>query len=264
MLRETWLVPPKYEIRKVASDKNEVLRLGLSAFCETGWYRAEMSRFFGTTVFLLLGVCITLSGQTPPLDEPYCDAKTAKKLQIADADAKILGFQIGRTSLKDVEAKLGPATPRALTREEESDEFICYVSPADGTVLAFYSGAMGGWTDVTHFAFWSRGSAPPTYSRCTSSALVTRDLSTESGLRLGLSREDVARLAGNPTRSGRDSEKREYLCKLKMTADEIKRFKAANDPDVSEYPYFDRTSWIDVAYSNSKTSHIEVGDFESY
>jgi len=223
-----------------------------------------MKRVCRATVFLFLAVGLTLSAQTPPEDEPYCDGKAGKTVQIADSDAKILGFVIGRTSLKDVQTRLGKATPIRLSREEESDIAICYVSPADGTVLALYSGAMGGWTDLTHFALWSREVVPARYSHCTPSALVTRKLSTESGLRLGLKREEVERLAGNPAHAARDSEKYEYTCKRKMTPEEIKGFKTANNWDVSQEPYFDRMSWIDVSYTNSALSHIEVGEIESY
>jgi hypothetical protein len=43
-----------------------------------------------------------------------------------------------------------------VSREEESDVSVCYISPTEGTVLVLYSGATGGWTDITRFALWSR------------------------------------------------------------------------------------------------------------
>jgi len=216
------------------------------------------------TVFVLFLTVFALSAQTPPNEEPVCDSKTGKRAQIGDGDATILGFTIGRASLKDVEAKLGRATPVRLTREEESDIFVCYVSPADGTVLAFYSGAMGGWTDVTHFALWSREAVPARYSHCVSSALVSRNLSTGGGLRVGLTRQEIENIAGRPANPAASSTKYEYICRLKMTAEEIQGFKAANNWDVSNDPYFDRMSWIAVGYANSVASHIEVGRTDSY
>jgi hypothetical protein len=49
-----------------------------------------------------------------------------------------------------------------------------------------------------------------------------------------------------------------------MTEDEIKRFKNANNWDVRTDPYFDQTSWIEVRYSDSTASRVEVGRFDSY
>jgi len=140
--------------------------------------------------------------QTRREDEPYCDEKSAKKVGITNADATILGLAIGRASLKDVQAKLGSANVTRVSREEESDVSICYVSPADGTVLVFYSGVMGGGKDITWFALWSREAAFPHTSQCTPSKLVSRSLGTQSGLRLGLTKADLERIVGKPTERG--------------------------------------------------------------
>src|SRR5690349_822293 len=110
----------------------------------------------GVLVPLLIVAAITSGAQTSLEKEPLCDQQGTKKVDISDADARILGFAIGEASLKDVETKLGSAPVQRVSRDEESDTAICYVSPADGNVLVFYSGAMGGWKDVTRFAIWSR------------------------------------------------------------------------------------------------------------
>ena len=221
--------------------------------------------FLGRAILLLMLITsITASPQTRREDEPYCSENGARRVEVAKADATILGLAIGRSSLQDVQAKLGHSNLTRMSKDEESDVSVCYVSPTDGTVLVFYSGVMGGGVDITWFAVWSREAAFPHYSRCTSSRLVSRNLSTESGLRLGLTREKVDRIVGKPTKPGRTSTKYEYLCRSKMTDNEIKGFKTANNWDVTSDPYFDRMSWIEVHYANSKASRIEVGEIESY
>ena len=215
-------------------------------------------------LFLLLVVTVVSPAQTRREDEPYCDEKSAKKVGITNADATILGLAIGRASLKDVQAKLGSANVTRVLREEESDVSICYVSPADGTVLVFYSGVMGGGKDITWFALWSREAAFPHTSQCTPSKLVSRSLGTQSGLRLGLTKADLERIVGKPTERGPESVKYNYLCRKKMTEDEIKGFKTANNWDVRSDPYSDRMSWIEVWYGDSTTSRIEIGEIESY
>ena len=185
-------------------------------------------------------------------------------MEITDKDATILGLRIGRASLKDVQARLGTASIGRVSREEESDVSVCYVSPTDGTVLVFYSGAMGGWENVTWFALWSREAAFPHAAQCAHSKLVSRDLAAQSGLRLGLTKQELETIAGKPTKIGHTSAKYEYLCRRTMTEEEIKGFKTVNHWDVTSDPYFDRMSWIEVRYANSTASRIEIGQIESY
>jgi hypothetical protein len=214
-------------------------------------------------LLLVLGT-VVCSAQKQRQNEPYCDEHAAKKADITEADATIRGFAIGHASLKDVQTKLGNAEIVRASRDEESDVLVCYTSPADGTVLAFYSGAMGGWEDITYFAIWSREAAFPDALRCTPSAGVSRRLATDSGLRLGLTAAEVKAIAGKPTRSSRTLVKYDYDCRRKMTNKEIIGFKTSNNWDVRSDPYFDRMSWIEVSFTNSTASRIEIGRTESY
>src|ERR1700720_1188485 len=109
-------------------------------------------------ILIVLGI-VTCSAQSRREEESICNGQGSRSVEIADVDARILGFTIGRTSLEDVQAKLGKAMIVRVSRDEESDIAICYVSPVDGTVFAAYSGAMGGWKDITWFALWSREAA---------------------------------------------------------------------------------------------------------
>jgi hypothetical protein len=222
--------------------------------------------FVNTAVLsLLLVTTIASSPQTRREDEPLCEEKNPKKkVEITEGDATILGLAVGHSSLKDVQAKLGSSKVTRVSREEESDISICYVSPADGTALVFYSGVMGGGVDITWFALWSREAGFSHASQCTPSKLVSRNLRTVSGLRLGLSKANLEQIAGRPTKHGPAYAKYDYLCRMKMTEDEIKGFKTANNWDVTSDPYFDRMSWIHVWYKDAKVSRIEIGEIESY
>jgi hypothetical protein len=216
-------------------------------------------------VFLLLFLESTfLLAQTRREDEPYCGGKGSKRVEIADADATILDLEIGRSTLKDAQAKLGEAKISRVSHEEESDISICYISPTDGTVLILYSGVMGGGTDITWFGLWSSQAKFPHVSECTASKLISRHLTTGSGLGLGVTREKLTRQLGTPAHSDNTSVKYEYLCRSKMTDAEIKRFKCVNNWDVTSDPYFDRMSWIETRFTNSRSSLVEVGRIESY
>jgi hypothetical protein len=213
--------------------------------------------------FLILGV-ITCGAQTRLEEEPLCDQQGAKRVKITDDDAAVLGFAIGHASLEDVQGKLGSATTERVSREEESDIAICYVSPADGTVLVFYSGAMGGWKDITWFALWSGKAAFANASRCTASAQVSWNLTTPSGLRLGLKQRQLNRIAGTPTKVSASSARYDYLCRQKMSQEEITRFETDNNWDATSDPYFDRMSWIHVYFKHTAATRIEIGMIVSY
>jgi len=213
---------------------------------------------------LLLLVVTTVSAQTRREDEPICSENGPKRVQLKDTDLSMLGVAIRKSSLKDVQSKLGKASLTRVSEEEESDVSICYISPTDGTVLAFYSGAMGGWKDVTWFALWSQDAAFPQAAQCAPSKIVSRALSTASGLRLDLSRVELEKLAGVSTKSVANSVKYDYLCRRKMSDEEVRCFKASNNWDVTKDPYFDRLSWIEAHFKDSKINRIEIGEIESY
>jgi len=196
--------------------------------------------------------------------EPLCEQNGAERVQISDADATILDFTLGNTSLKDVQQRMGSAKVERVTKAEESDIAICYVSPKDGTVLIFYSGAMGGWEDLTWFALWSRKAAYPRVASCTPSESVFHNLTTRSGLRLGLSQREANQISGTPTKISRSTMKYDYICRQRMTEEQIKKFKAVNNWDASDDPYFDRVSWADIHVGREGAFRIEVGRYESY
>ncbi len=186
-------------------------------------------------------------------------------MAITSEDAAVLGLVIGRTTLKDVQTKLGAAKVMRVSRDEESDVSICYISPQDGTVLVLYSGVMAASSNaITWFGLWSKEAAYRGRSHCTPSTLVSRNVATRSGLGLGLTQEQVHTKLGNPTKAGPVSAEYEYLCRRKMSDEEIKGFKTGNHWDVTADPYFDRMSWINVRFMNGMVSRLEVGEIESY
>jgi hypothetical protein len=212
-------------------------------------------------VLVATGLC---SAQMRQEVEPYCNQHSTTRTEITDADSTILGVSINHASLKDVQAKLGSANVIRISDAEESDIAVCYVSPDDGTVLAFYSGALGGWEDITYFVLLSPRAGFAHGSQCTPSNQVSRNLSTESGLRLGVTEEQAKVVAGNPTSSGRTFLKYDYICRQKMTEEEVRKLKTENNWDATSDPYFDRVSRIRIRFTNSTASRVEVGKEESY
>jgi hypothetical protein len=101
-----------------------------------------MSPLGQAALLSVLVASIAAFSQTRREDELPCDEKSAAKTEIARADATILGLTIGRSSLSDVQKRLGRSKIARVSRDEESDDFVCHVSPTDGTVLVFYTGGL--------------------------------------------------------------------------------------------------------------------------
>lgn len=217
------------------------------------------------TKLLLLMAVVWFSAtptQTPTEEAPECNKQGIGKVQLTQQDTTILGLTIGSTSLKDVQAKLGQT--EFLPRNESSPNTVCYVSPTDGTVLSFGAGAMGGFVDVTEFSLWSREARFPNVKACLPSKLISSNLSTLSGIKLGLSLQQLNTIVDAVPTTKHAEAHYELSCREKMTPEEIKRFKTANNWDVSDNPFFDVTSFVEAQFSDSKASRIYVAKIESY
>jgi hypothetical protein len=205
------------------------------------------------------------SAQVPSPDEPECSRQGIGKLQLSKEDVTILGLTIGSASLKDVKAKLGETDSLPTHGSASASNTICYVSPTDGTVLTFGASGMGGFTDVTEFALWSREAKFPSVSACRPQKLVSRSLSTASGIRLGLTAKRLSAIVSVLPKSRNAVVKYELSCRRKMTADEIAGFKTANNWDVKENPFIDVSSFVEAHFTNleppafpsQKLNHID-------
>lgn len=139
----------------------------------------------------------------------------------------VLGIRLGDSSVADVERILGSATFTQGRNVEEATR--CYASLGrDGTVLEINS-----WLEnVVEFRFY-RGS-PQSVKHCGKSGLVSPELATASGLRLGMGRNEVIALLGTASRN--QANRITYECSYyrSPTPEEIKVFKVAhNAPPVS-------------------------------
>jgi hypothetical protein len=216
-------------------------------------------RFLAVAVAIsVLAVARIWPSQTNANDNPECSKTSPYKMQLTADDTTILGLTVG-ISMKDVQAKMGQATP-FLPRSNS----ICFASPTDGTVLTFSTGPMGGFENITGFELWSHEAKFPNVAKCTRSTLVSQDLSTNSGIRLGLSAEQLAKLVGASSSSQTGLSQYEMWCRQKMTDDDISAFKKVNNWDVSSNPYFDVGSFVQAHFIGARVSRIKIAQTKSY
>src|ERR1700730_2196148 len=212
----------------------------------------------GLVLFLLIMDFAGSPTQAQSDDAPDCSQQGVGKLQLTKEDTTILGLTIGNSSMKDVEAKLGQAHVLPLHGSASASHTICFVSPTDGTVLTFGTNGMGGFVDLVEFAIWSPEAKFPNVSACSHSKLVSRDLSTTSGIKLGLSVKQLSNIVGKRAATQRAEVHYQLWCRQRMTPDEIKRFDPTNNSDVSERPYFDVGSFVDAHFASVGASQIAI------
>jgi hypothetical protein len=108
---------------------------------------------------------------------------------------EILGITLGRSTREDVDRILGPAKDSPALNPEEAVR--CYASPESDRTILQLQNWMG---DVIGFRLF-RGTTEEV-SRCALTSRISDSISTNSGLRLGISRRQVINLLGSPTKRG--------------------------------------------------------------
>lgn len=122
--------------------------------------------------------------------------------QLTPSDTTLLGVTIGQVTLDGIRSRFGAAkTFREPPHGTSANEEICYSSdnPGDTTQVIFGAGPMGGWSHVTQFQVVSRVSQAIS---CAPSAKVSSAISTNSGIRLGMSLKELSQRFGRPTGQG--------------------------------------------------------------
>jgi hypothetical protein len=132
-------------------------------------------------------------------------AQGRPSLKLDRSDLTVLGAGIG-SNFQVVESQLGEMTTFYLGDGGNREQVACYrsASQGDDTVLAFYFGALGGWTDVTRISVSKSRALSWSGAKCKSSTLVSRNLEFLRGLKLAATPADVIRVLGSCLTSNQD------------------------------------------------------------
>ena len=151
---------------------------------------------------------------------------------------KILGFEIEKSSLKEIRSKLGNARRFKVSHNEEAEESICYVSASDNlTVIEFRTGLPGGGKNLIGFRVSSL-EYEPLRSKCSKSP-VFDSINTESGLKLWMAKTDIIARFGKPTSSSEEELIYRSEETRKPTPEELKAYKKgapSMEPENIEIP----------------------------
>lgn len=128
------------------------------------------------------------------------DVSAAANPLSSSANFKILGFEIEKSSLKEIRSKLGSAPKFETSHNEQAEESICYVSASDNmTAIEFRTSESGGGKALIGFKVSSLA-YEPIRSKCSKSP-VFDPIVTESGLKLWMAKTDIVARFGKPIAS---------------------------------------------------------------
>jgi len=176
----------------------------------------------------------------------------------------LMGFSLERSTLTDVQGKLGATTPGGCSAEEEASKVICYVSSGpDKTRVVFESGFSGGWSVLDGFRVVSGSLTPNCQLQCLRTSAFDKGIKTSGGLGLGLTRQQLIALLGLPTKETRNRLTFERQWKRPMTKAEIDKERQTFKTLVTE-PYFDVLDNIEVTFTGATVSEFEIRRTTTY
>lgn len=150
---------------------------------------------FSIAVLLIFSLGIVWSDKI--VIDDYEFSATPMHGQIDKSHLTVLGFTIGKHSLQDVQSMLGQT--ETFSVKEHAPSQICYVSKEpDKTIIIFEAGAMGSWKYLTGFRIMSDKTKFPEVSKCKEFNMISRDIKTKSGIKLGISKNKFRTMFGKP------------------------------------------------------------------
>ena len=175
----------------------------------------------------------------------------------------ILGFTLGKSTLADVEAKLGKSAARKCSREEEASKEVCYLAGKDQTRVVFEAGFSGGWKELDGYKVIAGSLQRPCYRQCPRASQVTSDVQTEGGLKLGLTREQLIALLGPPKQTRGNKLSFQWQSRQAMTKEQQEAESKTFKSPVKD-AYYDVQDTIEVTLADSKVVEFAVHHIVTY
>jgi hypothetical protein len=168
--------------------------------------------------------------------------------EIGDQVFTVAGFTIGKATLADVQKRLGSA--QFLPRKESSPYVIGYLFEDQNMAVLFEAGALGGWERLTGISLVSRGRLKPNIPLSKVGKSGGSTISTESGLRLGMGKDEIISALGRPSQIFTD----------RLVYKHVLRQEANTPKGPIE---IDLTEWIEIFLFDSNVREIRFWRYKS-
>ena len=121
------------------------------------------------------------------------DTASVQDRSLDPSHRTILSLVIGDSASHDIYSKMGPAIPFRDNANPSATQ-LCYVSGRDDTLVVFYSE----FSRCSRVRLLSQKKRFQKWHFCAASPLVSKDVATASGIRLGMSKERLKAILGRP------------------------------------------------------------------
>jgi hypothetical protein len=182
----------------------------------------------------------------------------------AESNFQVAGLTLDSASRPQIRAKFGDATEVERGDAASGRDQICYESPS-GTIHLIFE-----WGEVDSVLYLFEGGRKwDGVELCARSAAVSSGVSMASGLRLGLTTEQVKAILGIPNTSAPDKLVYYFGVRKKATAKDLARLRK-NNPDMSDkefhesFDYSDVEAYIEARFASGKLDYLAISRSETY
>jgi hypothetical protein len=188
------------------------------------------------------------------------------KLEPSGLDVDAKNFEIAKLNLAtvgfgDIAAGLGRTARIRRGDASTSREQACYVS-ADGRVPTYLIFELG--EDVSNFYLFANGEDWKGRSSCARSGELSSDISTSSGLRLGLTLDQFKAILGQPDSTVDNRLVYSRAVKMKSTPERFERQRKEYPDALSDrvahekFDFYTVGIYIEGRFTDSKLSYLAV------
>lgn len=123
----------------------------------------------------------------------FVDIANAQDRSLDPSHRTILSLVIGDSASHEIYSKMGPGIPIRNTSNPSTTQ-LCFVSGRDDTLVVFYSE----FSRCSRVRLLSQKKRFQKWHFCSVSPLVSKDVATASGIRLGMSKQRLKAILGRP------------------------------------------------------------------
>ena len=208
---------------------------------------------------------VTKAGDTNSGGKPQAKEENTQNREIPPTNFIILGMDLRKGALAEAARELGDATVIDRTNGGAARGQRCFVSESGEKVYMILE---EGEFNSAFYLF----SETPTWNGkqyCARSSKVSKNVATDSGLRLGQSLEEVVSILGNPNANHGGSEL-QYLLQVNRATSPEELFKLrAQNPALSDTEFQDKfgtynlTVIIRVKFSHSRVDYLAISESQT-
>jgi hypothetical protein len=182
----------------------------------------------------------------------------------APSTFRIAGLTIGLADIQQIRARFGDAAEVSRGDAASGRQQICYASPSGSIHLIFE------WGEVESILYLFEGGPQwDGMNYCASSSDVSEHISTASGLRIGLSPEQVKTILGTPSIITPHKQVYYFGYRIKTSAEELVRLRkqnsTMNEKEFREsFNYLDGEAYIEARFVSDKLNYLAISRSETY